>query len=237
MTAKPHAASVRPEPVLEDRPVTSLEEGRLLICELSRRFYERGWVSGTGGGIALRIGDRTLMAPSGVQKELLRPEMMFELDASGGVAAAPASGALKVSQCRPLFLAAMELRGAGAVIHSHSRNALLATIAFADRVVLHKLEMMKGLRGVAYDDMHEVPIIENTAQECDLRESLIVAMRAFPKSHAVLVRRHGVYVWGEDWREAKRHAECYDYLFDVAVEIRRLGTSIPPATSPSTILR
>jgi methylthioribulose-1-phosphate dehydratase len=31
------------------------------------------------------------------------------------------------------------------------------------------------------------------------------------------VRRHGVYVWGADWREAKRHAECYDYLFEVAV--------------------
>ena len=47
-------------------------------------------------------------------------------------------------------------------------------------------------------------------------------MQAFPKAHAVLVRRHGMYVWGEDWREAKRHAECYDYLLDIAVEMRRL---------------
>lgn len=211
---------------LEDRPVRDLDDGRALICELGRRFYARGWVSGTGGGVALRVGDRILMAPSGVQKELLRPEMIFELDAKGEVSrspdATPELRALKVSQCRPLFVAAMELRHAGAVIHTHSKHALMATLAFGDRVTLSKLEMMKGLRGVGYDDTHEVPIIENTAHEYELKDSLIVAMRAFPRTHAVLVRRHGMYVWGEDWREAKRHAECYDYLLDIAVEMRRL---------------
>jgi rhamnose utilization protein RhaD (predicted bifunctional aldolase and dehydrogenase) len=29
------------------------------------------------------------------------------------------------------------------------------------------------------------------------------AMRAYPKSSAVLVRRHGVYVWGDTWLQAK----------------------------------
>jgi methylthioribulose-1-phosphate dehydratase len=215
--------------VLQDRPVRDLDDGRALICELGRRFYERGWVSGTGGGVALRVGERILMAPSGVQKELLRPDMMFELDGKGEVARAPDDATLKVSQCRPLFLAAMELRGAGAVIHTHSKHAVMATLSFGDRVTLSRLEMMKGLRGVGYDDTHEVPIIENTAHECDLHDSLVVAMRAFPKTHAVLVRRHGMYVWGEDWREAKRHAECYDYLLDIAVEMRRL----PPMSSPA----
>jgi methylthioribulose-1-phosphate dehydratase len=207
---------------LSDRAVHTLDEGRALICALGRRFYERGWVSGTGGGIALRIDRQILMAPSGVQKELMRPEMMFELDARGEVTRSPDDRTLKVSQCRPLFVAAMELRHAGAVIHTHSKHALMATLSFGDRVTLSKLEMMKGLRGVGYDDVHEIPIIENTAHECDLKDSLVMAMRAFPKAHAVLVRRHGMYVWGEDWREAKRHAECYDYLLDIAVEMRRL---------------
>lgn len=209
---------------IEDRPVESGDEAKRLICALGRRFYTQGWVSGTGGGICIKHGERVYMAPSGVQKELLVPSAIYELDLDGEVRAGPDPKAgLSVSQCRPLFLAAIKLRDAGAVIHTHSKRALLATLAFDKEVVLTKLEMMKGLRGVGYDDVHRVPIIENTAHECDLADSLSDAIRAHPAAHAVLVKRHGIYVWGSDWREAKRHAECYDYLLDVAVEMRRFA--------------
>ncbi len=214
---------------LEDKPVGSADDAKRVICALGRRFYTQGWVSGTGGGISIRHDGRTFMAPSGVQKELLTPDVIFELDDDGEVKAGPpASSGFTVSQCRPLFLAAMKLRGAGAVIHTHSKRALFATLAFDREVVLTKLEMMKGLRGVGYDDVHRVPVIENTARECDLADSLSAAVAGYPDAHAVLVRRHGVYVWGADWREAKRHAECYDYLFDVAVHMRRHPSETQP---------
>ena len=48
-------------------------------------------------------------------------------------------------------------------------------------------------------------------------------MQKYPKTRAVLVRRHGVYVWGDDWIQAKTHAECYDYLFEAAVRMKQLG--------------
>ena len=210
-------------------PLHSADDVKGVICELARRFYAQGWVSGTGGGISIRLDDRVFMAPSGVQKELLEPRMIFELDRRGDVVEGPAaSTGFTVSQCRPLFLAAMDLRGAGAVIHSHGVHALTATLlaGSGDRITLTHLEMLKGLHGVQYDDVHEVPVIENTAHECDLADSLSDAIRAFPKAHAVLVRRHGVYVWGRDWLEAKRHAECYDYLFHVAVEMKKLGVDV-----------
>ena len=208
--------------MLAQRNPADAAEAKAIICELGRRFYDLGWVSGTGGGISIRVGDDVLMAPSGVQKELLAPEMIYTLDLDGEVRAGPpASAGWTVSQCRPLFLAAMTKRGAGAVIHTHSKRALLATIAFGDHVELTELEMLKGLAGVGYHDVHRVPIIENTAHECDLADSLCAAIDANPLAHAVLVRRHGIYVWGDDWIAAKRHAECYDYLLDVAVELKR----------------
>lgn len=41
-----------------------------LICELCRLFYDKDWVTGTGGGMSIRQDDLVYLAPSGVQKEV-----------------------------------------------------------------------------------------------------------------------------------------------------------------------
>ena len=50
--------------------------------------------------------------------------------------------------------------------------------------------------------------------------NLQAAIKAYPKSSAVLVRRHGVYVWGESWQKAKTMCECFDYLFEIAIKMK-----------------
>ena len=207
-----------------------LHDPRQLIVDLCQQFYAQGWVSGTGGGISIRESERVYMAPSGVQKERLQPHDLFVLDEQGAVLEGPADEGLKLSACAPLFFNAFRLREAGAVLHSHSQNAMLATLVFDDVFRVTHLEMMKGITGTGYHDLLEVPIIENTAHECDLADSMAEAIQAFPNSHAVLVWRHGVYVWGRDWVQAKTHAECYDYLFGAAVRMKELG--IAPAIRP-----
>lgn len=79
--------------------------------------------------------------------------------------------------------------------------------------------MIKGVRiggvgsALRFFDTLEVPIIENTPDEEDLTfgmsqgnmifsavlSQLIVyqAMEKYPDAPAILVRRHGVYVWGD----------------------------------------
>lgn len=201
---------------------------RALICELARTFYDLGWASGTGGGICIREGDQVIVAPSGVQKERMQPDQMFTLALDGSVLGRPADPALRPSECSSLFLKAIHLRGAGAVIHSHSIHAAMATLIFDTEFEVSHLEMIKGISGMRYSDRLVVPIIDNTEKECDLAESLEAAILAYPATHAVLVRRHGVYVWGKDWISAKTQAECYDYLFRAAVEMQRMG--IPTTT-------
>lgn len=206
------------------------ENPKQIIVELCRLFYTQGWVSGTGGGISLRQEGRVYLAPSGVQKERLREEDIFVLDDSGAVLEAPAEPRYKQSACKPLFFNAFRMRDAGAVLHSHSLNAMLATLVFESEFRCTHLEMMKGIRGTGYRDDLVVPIIENTAYEAELEESMARAMERYPETQAVLVRRHGVYVWGRDWVEAKTQAECYDYLFGAAVRMRELG--FDPAGRP-----
>lgn len=121
-------------------------------------------------------------------------------------------------------------RNAGAVIHSHSQNALLATVLWpgkefrcthlemikvkkkcllSNKIFLNFKHFTKGIydhqleRYLRYDEELIVPIIENTPFEKDLEESMWKAMQQYPGSTAVLVRRHGIYVWGATWQKAK----------------------------------
>ena len=189
-----------------------------LIPELCRLFYELGWVTGTGGGITIRHEDKVFIAPSGVQKERIKPEHIFVLPYpeqspsphTDRVFLRRPVQKLKESACTPLFWNAFDLRGAGSCIHTHSQNAVLATLLWSGPVfkISHQ-EMIKGVRiggngkTLSYLDTLVVPIIENTPHEEDLRDSMAAAMEQYPDAAAILVRRHGVYVWGNSWESAK----------------------------------
>lgn len=112
---------------------------------------------------------------------------------------------LKESACTPLFWNAFTLRDAGACIHTHSQHAVLLTLLLdrrADSFQISHQEMIKGVRiggngkTLRFFDTLTVPIIENTADEEDLTDGMREAMEKYPDAAAVLVRRHGVYVWG-----------------------------------------
>ncbi len=60
------------------------------------------------------------------------------------------------------------------------------------------------------------------------QERLAEAIQKYPDTNAVLVERHGVYVWGESWQKAKTMAECYDYLFEIYCKMIQAG--LDPAT-------
>ncbi|PNF38792.1 Methylthioribulose-1-phosphate dehydratase [Cryptotermes secundus] len=211
--------------------VKSEEHPRNLIPELCRLFYNLGWVTGTGGGISIKHEGKIYIAPSGVQKERILPEDLFVQDMDGqDLELPPPEKKLKKSQCTPLFMCAYTARQAGAVIHTHSKAAVLATLLYPGKEfrVTH-LEMIKGIRNQKlgrnynYDEELVIPIIENTPWEADLKDRMAQVIEEYPQTTAVLVRRHGVYVWGDTWQQAKTMSECYDYLFDVAVKMKLHG--------------
>ncbi|XP_056134602.1 methylthioribulose-1-phosphate dehydratase isoform X1 [Lampris incognitus] len=216
------------------------EHPRVLIPELCRLFYQLGWVTGTGGGISLRRGDQLYIAPSGVQKERIQPEDMFVCDLEErDISCPPAWKKLKKSQCTPLFMNAYTMRGAQAVIHTHSKAAVMATLLYTGQEfrITHQ-EMIKGIcKGTSgtnyrYDDTLVVPIIENTPEERDLKERMARAMEKYPESCAVLVRRHGVYVWGESWEKAKTIGQSIPTLIQTpTLVLHAFANCISPAGS------
>ncbi|XP_067210848.1 probable methylthioribulose-1-phosphate dehydratase isoform X2 [Linepithema humile] len=215
------------------------EHPRNLIPELCRQFYHLGWVTGTGGGISIKHEDKIYIAPSGVQKERMMPNEMFVQDINGtDLELPPPEKKLKKSQCTPLFMCAYLRRNAGAVIHTHSKFAVMATLLWPEKEVkVTHLEMIKGIwnqkegRAYRYDEELVIPIIENTPFERDLKDELDKTIVRYPETCAVLVRRHGIYVWGDSWQQAKTMTECYDYLLDIAVQMKQCGLN--PLATPS----
>ncbi len=203
-----------------------MTDPKQLICDLGREFYALGWVSGTGGGISIRDGERVYVAPSGVQKERIRPEEIFVLDAQRKLLEEPGAP-LKLSACAPIFFEIYDRTGAGAVVHNHSIHAARITHSFEERFKITGIEMQKGLPGYDVFDVLHVPIIQNVSHEKDLAFAVGKSIADNPDVPAVLVRGHGIYVWGQTWEKAKTHAECLDYLFNISLaeEVRGIDLS------------
>lgn len=214
-----------------------------LIPSLCKVFWHLGWVTGTGGGASIRdkyvnsspqtqqtanpLSDLVYLAPSGVQKELMKPEDIYVLSIKAQLdpknrlyLRSPPS--FKPSQCTPLFMAAFTKRNAGCCIHTHSQWAVLITLLLEQQpsntkmFEINNIEQIKGFGkgyqkqgNLGYHDTLRIPVIENTPFEEDLTESLEEAMEKYPDTYAVLVRRHGIYVWGENVHKAKTQCERY----------------------------
>lgn len=198
-----------------------MSDTRELVCELLRLFYDKDWLSGTGGGIcALESPGRLLLAPTGVHKERVRPADLFVVDVDTGAVLEPAADPrLKPSECNDIFRAIIRRRGAGSVVHSHALSAVLASDGADDAILIERLEMLKGIPGLSNSDVHLVPVVTNTARESELTSDVerVLADERYATAHAIGVRDHGAYLWGSDAWEAKRITEVYHFLFEAVV--------------------
>ncbi|GAX16575.1 methylthioribulose-1-phosphate dehydratase [Fistulifera solaris] len=227
---------------LVETPEEQGQRVRALIAQLCESFYKAGWATGTGGGISIRVKHnddwRVFVAPSGLQKEDLIGDDIFELDMNRNVVQYPFSNpTLRQSACTPLWYVIYRLRPtATAVLHTHSPNAVYATLLdpteTSSCLRITHLEMLKGVGNHAYDDFLTIPIIDNRPTEDQLADQLAAAVQQYPKTNAVLVRRHGLYVWGDSWEQCKTQAESIDYVLAAAVQMKQMG--IDPAVPPKS---
>jgi methylthioribulose-1-phosphate dehydratase len=188
------------------------------LAEIGRQSYARGWTLGTSGNFSAVVSREPLrlaITTSGVDKGLLDASQIVQIDETGRVLG---GGAGKPSAETSLHIAVARARGvgAGAVLHTHSIwSTILSDAASDGGVVIDGYEMMQGLDGVSTHQHREwVPIIENTQDWQSAAGEVEQLLRASPKAHGFLIRRHGLYVWGRDLAEAKRQLEILEFLFE-----------------------
>jgi methylthioribulose-1-phosphate dehydratase len=132
-----------------------------------------------------------------------------------------------------LHLEIVRRTGAGAVLHTHSIWSTMLSDVHAARggLALEGYEMLKGLEGVRTHEHREwVPIVENDQDMTRLVRVVGAALAgrdggAPPR--AVLLRRHGLYTWGDTLAVAERHVEILEFLLETVGRTPASGSPAP----------
>jgi len=196
-----------------------------LLINTGREFYRRGWVLGTSGNFSATTSDaplRLIITASGLDKGSLFPDNFVEIDHDAKVV----MGESRPSAEAALHLAIVRQVRAGAVFHTHSVWSTLLSdfYATAGGVNLVGHEMLKGLARVSTHEHSEwVPILQNSQDYGALSAEVSDQLKRFPKSHGILLRKHGLYTWGKDILEARRHVEIFEFLFEIVGRQRLAG--------------
>jgi methylthioribulose-1-phosphate dehydratase len=187
------------------------------LASIARSFHARGWLLGTSGNLSAVIQREPLrlaMSPSGVDKGELAPQQVLAIDENARVVS---DHAVKPSDESPLHIRIVKERGAGAVLHTHSVwNTMLSDIYAGDGGVnIEGYEMLKGLEGVRTHEHSEwLPIIKNSQNMPALADTIAETLSNHSAAHGFLVERHGLYSWGDNLAQAKRHVEILEFLLE-----------------------
>ena len=187
------------------------------LADIGKNFYQRGWVLGTSGNFSAVVSEKPLrlaITPTGLDKGALDAAQFLEIDEKASLLRGKGLPSAETG----LHLAIVRVRGAGAVLHTHSPwSTILSDAFFADgSVALEGFEMLKGLRGIHTHEHREIlPILENSQDIAQLAQQVQALLKREAAVHGFLLRRHGLYTWGKDLAEAKRHVEILEFLLEV----------------------
>lgn len=217
---------------------TFLQEERYRIAEqlvnVSQNFANKGWFPATSGNLSVKLSHEPLtfgVTASGKDKEYLTIHDILFVDGD--------SKALEATQLKPsaetLVHAEVYKRigaEAGSVLHVHTIYNNLISEIFAEQgsVVISDMELIKGLNIWEEGAVIEVPIVENFADIPKLADE--IGKRLDPRVPGVLIRKHGIYAWGDSVASAKRHVQAFEFMFEYLfkyLQFQRAVGEVPAA--------
>ena len=218
---------------------TSFKQTASALAAIGRRFHTRRWALGTSGNFSAVLSRKPLrlaITASSVAKGTLRAADILQCDGRGRVVGR-SSG--KPSSETLLHVEIARRRGAGAVLHTHSvwstmLSEVWASDPFEQGVVIEGYEMLKGLSGVTSHEHREfIPVLDNDQDMARLAGAVGETLDRFPEAHAFLLRRHGLYTWGDSLTDAERHVEIIEFLFEAVGRTHARSSGVGAPGGPS----
>ena len=187
-----------------------------------RDLSAAGWTPATSSNFSMRLDDRhAAITVSGRDKGRLAEDDIMVVDFDGQAVGSnhrPSAETLLHTQLYRRF------PDVGCILHTHSRNQTIASRLFAGAGQL-RLEGYELLKAFAGNETHEtevcVPVLPNSQDMRTLAAQVDALLDQRPM-WGYLIDGHGLYAWGRDMPEARRHLEAFDFLIGCELELRKL---------------
>ncbi len=180
------------------------------ICEIGRRLYQRGYISGSEGNISVRLGEQCLCTPSGVNKGFLLPEQVCLIDMAGK----RLEGPLPATSESPMHTAIYQAQPAArAVIHTHAPHATALGVA--------GVELATDIVSEGRMFLGTVPLLPfEVPGTAALAGQISTACRA---AQVIMMKNHGALAWSDSLEGAWILMEALEAVAKVTWLARTLG--------------
>lgn len=193
------------------------------IAAAGRQLGAQGLTPATSSNFSMRLDAAHIaVTVSGRDKGALTADDVMVADMHGqpvGTGARPSAETALHAQVYARFPAA------NAVLHTHSRTQTVASRLYAKAglVRFDGYELQKAIAGhTSHEQAINLPVFPNTQHMPELVEKVDAWIRSGKALYGYLIEGHGLYTWGRDMTEAKRHVEAFEFLLACELDLRRL---------------
>ena len=196
----------------------------MAIADNARELAALGWTPATSSNFSMRLDPRHVaVTVSGRDKGKLGVSDIMVVDLDNRPVATSARPSAETALHTQIY---RRFPAAGAVLHTHSRTQSVASRLFAEagNVRFEGWELQKAISGQhTHEGVLDLPVFPNTQDMSVLVGQIDAWLDAGKPLHGYLIDGHGIYAWGVDMAEARRHLEAFEFLLTCELDLRRLS--------------
>ncbi|RLQ97105.1 methylthioribulose 1-phosphate dehydratase [Falsibacillus albus] len=201
------------------------------LAEIKDELADRDWFMGTSGNLSIKVKDHPLeflVTASGKDKRKRTNSDFLLVDHEGHPVEKEES---KPSAETLLHCEVYNRVSAGCSLHVHTvaNNVVSEIWGNHHEVVFKGQELIKAFDLWEEDAVLRIPIIPNHPHIPDLAEAF--GEHIYSDRGAVLIRNHGITVWGRNGFEAKKLLEACEFLFQYQLSLMHAKNSLLNSTN------
>jgi methylthioribulose-1-phosphate dehydratase len=185
-----------------------------------------GWTPATSSNFSMRVdGEHAAITVSGRDKGRLGRADIMLIDLQGKAVGTDARPSAETALHTQIY---RRWPGIGAVLHTHSRTQSVASRLFAKAGVirLQGWELQKAINDCnTHEGVLELPVFPNSQRMSELGARVDGWLAEGKPLHAYLIDGHGIYTWGRDMAETRRHLEALEFMLACELDLKILRAS------------